>query len=190
MTASSSSQRFDWSWRQNQQAPHAGTNEAMTRSPFLTRRHLGADLVDGAGALVAEDRRRRQRHVPFMTERSEWHTPLAPISTTTSRGPGIGWRHLLDDEGLVLPDVHGCFHGSPSVRSPTLALRRAPPASMPVASAPVVRLLLVRHGQSTWNAESRWQGQADPPLSALGERQAEQRLSIWRRLTRSRDLGV
>ncbi len=36
----------------------------------------------------------------------------------------------------------------------------------------MTRLLLVRHGQSTWNAESRWQGQADPPLSDLGERQA------------------
>ena len=34
------------------------------------------------------------------------------------------------------------------------------------------RLLLVRHGESTWNAESRWQGAADPPLSDLGERQA------------------
>lgn len=34
------------------------------------------------------------------------------------------------------------------------------------------RLLLVRHGQSTWNSEGRWQGQADPPLSALGEEQA------------------
>jgi broad specificity phosphatase PhoE len=33
-------------------------------------------------------------------------------------------------------------------------------------------LFLVRHGQSTWNAESRWQGQADPPLSELGEHQA------------------
>jgi probable phosphoglycerate mutase len=32
--------------------------------------------------------------------------------------------------------------------------------------------LLVRHGQSTWNAEGRWQGQADPPLSSLGEEQA------------------
>ena len=30
----------------------------------------------------------------------------------------------------------------------------------------------MRHGQSTWNAESRWQGKADPPLSELGERQA------------------
>jgi len=34
------------------------------------------------------------------------------------------------------------------------------------------RLLLVRHGESTWNAELRWQGTADPPLSDLGERQA------------------
>lgn len=34
------------------------------------------------------------------------------------------------------------------------------------------RLLLVRHAQSQWNAEGRWQGTADPPLSAAGERQA------------------
>jgi probable phosphoglycerate mutase len=31
---------------------------------------------------------------------------------------------------------------------------------------------LLRHGQSTWNADGRWQGQADPPLSSLGEQQA------------------
>lgn len=36
----------------------------------------------------------------------------------------------------------------------------------------MVRLLLVRHGQSTWNADGRWQGQADPPLSETGRRQA------------------
>jgi len=34
------------------------------------------------------------------------------------------------------------------------------------------RLLLVRHGQSVWNADGRWQGQADPALTELGERQA------------------
>jgi probable phosphoglycerate mutase len=33
-------------------------------------------------------------------------------------------------------------------------------------------LLLIRHGQSTWNAERRWQGQADPPLSDHGRHQA------------------
>ena len=34
-------------------------------------------------------------------------------------------------------------------------------------------LLVVRHGQSTWNAEGRWQGWSDPPLSALGRAQAD-----------------
>lgn len=35
-----------------------------------------------------------------------------------------------------------------------------------------IRTLLLRHGQTTWNAEQRWQGWADAPLSALGEQQA------------------
>ena len=34
------------------------------------------------------------------------------------------------------------------------------------------RILFVRHGQSEWNAEGRWQGQADIPLTDLGRRQA------------------
>jgi probable phosphoglycerate mutase len=37
----------------------------------------------------------------------------------------------------------------------------------------MTRLLLVRHGESTWNASGRWQGWADAPLSDLGRRQAE-----------------
>lgn len=36
----------------------------------------------------------------------------------------------------------------------------------------VTRMLLVRHGESEWNALGRWQGQADPPLSPTGKRQA------------------
>jgi broad specificity phosphatase PhoE len=39
--------------------------------------------------------------------------------------------------------------------------------------APLTRILLVRHGQSTWNAIGRWQGQADAPLSDLGRTQAK-----------------
>ena len=34
------------------------------------------------------------------------------------------------------------------------------------------RLLVVRHRQSTWNAEHRWSGQADPPLSPGGRAEA------------------
>lgn len=44
-------------------------------------------------------------------------------------------------------------------------------AIRPIASAGV-RLLLVRHGESEWNALGRWQGQADPPLSPRGHEQA------------------
>jgi probable phosphoglycerate mutase len=36
----------------------------------------------------------------------------------------------------------------------------------------MARLLLLRHGQSVWNAEGRWQGTADPELSAEGGSQA------------------
>jgi len=55
------------------------------------------------------------------------------------------------------------------------------------------RVLLVRHGQSTWNADERWQGQADPPLSDLGERQARAAVSAVAKLAPTRvvtsDLG-
>jgi broad specificity phosphatase PhoE len=36
----------------------------------------------------------------------------------------------------------------------------------------VLRVLIIRHGQSEWNALRRWQGQADPPLTDLGRLQA------------------
>lgn len=36
----------------------------------------------------------------------------------------------------------------------------------------MTRILLVRHGESTWNADGRWQGQADPPLTDRGREQA------------------
>jgi broad specificity phosphatase PhoE len=36
----------------------------------------------------------------------------------------------------------------------------------------VTTLILVRHGQTEWNREARWQGQADPPLNARGRQQA------------------
>lgn len=42
------------------------------------------------------------------------------------------------------------------------------------------RVLLLRHGQSTWNAEGRWQGWADPPLTPLGEEQARDALAHLR----------
>jgi broad specificity phosphatase PhoE len=46
-------------------------------------------------------------------------------------------------------------------------------AAPPTPKSRAVRLLLVRHGESTWNFEHRIQGQSDPPLSEEGRRQAE-----------------
>lgn len=39
-------------------------------------------------------------------------------------------------------------------------------------SDPKLELWLVRHGETTWNAEGRWQGQTDVPMSKLGREQA------------------
>ncbi len=36
----------------------------------------------------------------------------------------------------------------------------------------MARLLVLRHAQSTWNAESRWQGWADAPLTDVGREQS------------------
>ena len=40
-------------------------------------------------------------------------------------------------------------------------------------------MLLLRHGQSTWNAQQRWQGQANPPLSDMGRAQAAHAGQRW-----------
>lgn len=47
-----------------------------------------------------------------------------------------------------------------------------------------MRVLLARHGETPWNAEGRYQGQIDIPLSEVGERQAR---SLGERL---RDVAV
>lgn len=64
---------------------------------------------------------------------------------------------------------------------------RPEPPDLPLPSKPSpARLLLVRHGQSTWNREHRIQGQLDPPLSEEGRSQARR---VGRRLANYRFAG-
>jgi glucosyl-3-phosphoglycerate phosphatase len=66
-------------------------------------------------------------------------------------------------------------------------------------SGMTARLVLIRHGESTWNAEERLQGQMDPPLSDLGREQTaallpfldgfQARRVVWSDLERARETG-
>ena len=46
------------------------------------------------------------------------------------------------------------------------------------APVPAQRLLVLRHGESTWNVEGRWQGWLDAPLTPTGEEQAAARARV------------
>jgi broad specificity phosphatase PhoE len=53
-----------------------------------------------------------------------------------------------------------------------IKIARPEPPDLPIpARPPPARLLLIRHGESTWNHEHRIQGQLDPPLSDKGRHQ-------------------
>lgn len=65
---------------------------------------------------------------------------------------------MVDDHG---PDEVDGHHDAPAA------------AAAEISAEPTSRLLVVRHRQSTWNAQRRFTGRADPPLSAEGFEQAE-----------------
>ena len=63
---------------------------------------------------------------------------------------------------------------SPAVPTPAVPAPTPPavPAPMAVPADLAATIVLLRHGQSVWLAEGRFQGRADTPLSPLGRRQA------------------
>ena len=55
---------------------------------------------------------------------------------------------------------------------------------------PVYQFVFVRHGESTGNAESRWQGQSDYPLTERGRVQATALANRWRAEGAKFDLAI
>jgi broad specificity phosphatase PhoE len=51
---------------------------------------------------------------------------------------------------------------------------------MSTAEKPVFQFVFLRHGESVGNAESRWQGQSDYPLTELGRAQARALAERWK----------
>src|SRR5689334_23473962 len=121
---------------------------------------------------------------------SPWTMNIIASAGMTSAAAASSWLHVgttPNTGGAYLPDSYA---GLSSFVAAAYALARSgsitvvagsyrvPILSMgsigkTVASGFVTsRVLLVRHGQSEWNAVGRWQGQSDPPLSDLGRSQA------------------
>lgn len=73
---------------------------------------------------------------------------------------------------MVLSEVPPHFPNTSKKKGDSGRRRLLAAPGGPCLTLTMTRLLLLRHAESEWNAQGRWQGVADPPLSARGERQA------------------
>ncbi|MFZ9849089.1 MAG: histidine phosphatase family protein [Vulcanococcus sp.] len=110
--------------------------------------------------------------------------------------PASGFRRLrLDNASLSVLNLSPSERGGVAVQIESLNgtshLHPQVCASTLPAKGPGPRLLLVRHGETDWNRQGRFQGQIDIPLNSNGRAQADaagdylQRLSFDRAYTSS-----
>ncbi len=69
----------------------------------------------------------------------------------------LAWSGIISAAGRILPNGHA------------------------------MKLLLVRHGETSWNRDGRYQGRSDTPLSARGKRQAQ---ALAERLAASDEISI
>ena len=92
-----------------------------------------------------------------------------------ARWPLASGTTLRPDGGLAGGAGRGTRRGASPGRRGSSTQRRRSGESTGAGEGDLLegtQILLVRHGQSTWNAQGRWQGQADMPLSSLGVAQS------------------
>ena len=82
--------------------------------------------------------------------------------------------HVQNKEERVFYALERIWKDCPRIALPDAALDRQPgQRGRGVTLSAAKRLVLWRHGQTTWNVEHRFQGQTDIPLDETGEAQAE-----------------
>lgn len=137
-----------------------------------------AHLLDQLAARTGSDRRARFVCVAaFVTPEGETWTARGECAGRIADAPegdaGFGYDPVFVPRGASralacwsAEEKNRISHRALAFRALTQPAERS--LARVAAAGAGTRIWLIRHAESTWNAEGRWQGTADPPLSVRG----------------------
>lgn len=167
-----------------------GPHSARYGGPGLDSAGRVAHLLAELAARAGPDRRARFVCVAALaTPDGETWTARGECEGSIAESPegsgGFGYDPVFRPRGDAR--TLACWPAAEKNRISHRALAfRALADAVERVSGAGTRIWLIRHAESTWNAQDRWQGTADPPLSERGRAQAreladalrEERLSL------------